>query len=469
LLAATRRPALAALSHRRALAFEPRNASAHANLGLVLVTLKRTAQALAHQQRAHELAPDHPQIRSNLGNALARLGRDDEAEPHLREAVRLDPSAASSHLNLGVWLCDQGHEQEAEQRLRDAVALRPNYALARLDLSCLLLAQGRFDEGWRLHEARHDPALPDNGISGPNVGLAVWNGEPLHGKAVLIWPEQGLGDQIQFCRFALALKALGARRITLVCQQPLQTLFETLPGVDRVVAARIEDNAFHVEPQALGEHDYWVFPLSLPLRLRTQLSDLPGTPIPYLQAEPGRVARWRQRLHDDAAAHPGAMRVGLVWRGNPAHNNDAQRSMPGLKTLAALWTVPGVRFVSLQTGAAAAQAQAMAAAQPLLALGHELLDFADTAAVLKTLDLLICVDTSIAHLAGALATPCWVMLPHRKTDWRWLKGREDSPWYPNGMRLFRQAERGAWGGVVQRVAHALRQRVSPTSGHGAAP
>ena len=199
--------------------------------------------------------------------------------------------------------------------------------------------------------------------------------------------------------------------------------------------------------------------MSLPALLRTDLSTLPEAAIPYLSAAPERTAAWAQRLGgDDAAAPPRALRVGLVWRGNPIHPNDAERSLPGLATLAPLASVTGVRFVSLQTEPAletGRDAGALAFDPPPRPLGSELRDFADTAAVLAALDLLICVDTSIAHLAGALGRPCWVLLPRRKTDWRWLHERDDSPWYPVGMRLFRQTARGDWAAVVERVRTAL--------------
>jgi len=460
LLAATRRPELALACHQRAIELDAANAAAHSNLGLVLVALHRDTEALEHQMRALALAPRSAQIHTNLGNVLARIGREPEAEHHLRQAVDSEPDNAAFHLNLGVLLADQGRDEEAERHLRRALSLRPGHALARLDLSCLLLAQGRFDEGWPMHEARHDPSLPDCGISPPNVELPCWSGESLAGKSLLIWPEQGLGDQIQFCRFVPALKSLGARHVTLACQRPLERLFESLPGVDRVVGADVVNNAFHAEPAALADHDYWTFPLSLARQLGVRESNLPGAPIPYLSARSDHVLDWTRRQRLDAKQHGTDLRVGLVWRGNPMHNNDAERSVADLQTLAPLWSVRAVRWVSLQTGAPAARVTESGTPGPWLALGPQLGDFADTAAALRTLDLLISVDTSIVHLAGAMGMDCWVMLPHRKTDWRWLRDREDTPWYPVGMRLFRQTKRGDWSGVVARLVEALRARVA---------
>ncbi|MEP7100181.1 MAG: tetratricopeptide repeat protein [Burkholderiales bacterium] len=453
LLAAAKRLDEAERSYRRALELAPEDASAHTNLGLLLQAHKRWSEAESHQRRALALSPQSAEIHSNLGNLLGERGDANEAEALLRRALVLDPARAATQHNLAVLLADQRRDAEAEPLFRRAIELRPGYPLARLGLSFLLLAQGRFEEGWPLHEARHDPALPDNGIAAPPLTLPAWRGEPLEGKAALVWPEQGLGDQIQFCRYASHLKARGAKTVTLVCQKPLQTLFESLGGVDRVVAADVVDNAFTVDDATLRAHDVWVFPLTLPMLLHTELATLPVSAPPYLRAPPDRVAAWAARVPRDAA-----LNVGLVWRGNPLHDNDTDRSLPDLATLAPLWSVPGVRFVSLQPGRAALAANPPPATQPLLPLGHALRDFADTAAVLEAIDLLITVDTSIAHLAGALGKPCWVMLPWHKTDWRWLRDRDDSPWYPTSMRLFRQTRRGDWAGVVGRVHKALAAR-----------
>lgn len=454
LLADLDRPDEAEACHRRAMDLAPDNASAPTNLGLLLQAQRRHAEAEACQRRAVALAPDRSEVHTNLGNLLAEHGDPREAEAHLRRALELAADAAPAHQNLGVFLAARGRDADAEAAFRAAVDARPAYPLAELNLSRLLLAQGRFAEGWRLHEARHHPALHDNGIPPPGLAVPAWRGESLAGKALLIWPEQGFGDQIQFCRYVPWLKQQGAARVTLVCQRPLAALFGTLPGVDAVVAADVVDNVFRAPGADLGGHDFWTFPLSLPRLAGTDLTTLPAAPIPYLRPAPALSAAWAARWQaveaNDGSAR--ALRVGLVWRGNPKHDNDADRSLPGLATLAPLWAVPGVRFASLQAGRTAADT-------PVLDWGTALRDFADTAAAVGALDLLVCVDTSIAHLAGALGRPCWVLLPQHRTDWRWLRERSDSPWYPAGMRLFRQPARGAWGPVVDAVRAALQQRV----------
>ena len=455
LLADMDQPADAEAFHRHAIDIAPACAAAHTNLGLLLLAQRRVDEAEACQRRAALLAPDSPQVHANLGNLLAAHGSPQEAEAHLRRALELDPASAGARMNLGVFCAAQGRDLDAEVLFREALARRPAYPLAALNLSKLLLAQGRFTEGWRLHEARHDPALLDNGIPPPDLPLPAWRGESLAGRALLIWPEQGLGDQIQFSRYVPWLKQQGAARVTLVCQRPLAALFASLPGVDAVLAADVVNNAFTVRGADLAAHDFWTFPLSLPRLAGTDLGTLPGAPIPYLRATPALSAAWSARWQlAEAGDATRALRVGLVWRGNPKHDNDGERSLPALDILAPLWSVPGVRFANLQAGRAADTELA------LLDWGPELRDFADTAAAVSALDLLICVDTSIAHLAGAMGRPCWVLLPQHRTDWRWLRERDDSPWYPMGMRLFRQPTRGAWAQVVAQVRAALQQRVA---------
>lgn len=429
--------------YRGAIALVPDGAQAHANLALLLEALGRADEAEQCQRRALARAPASAQIHVNLGNLLAAGHRDDEAEQCYRRAIALAADMASAHSNLGVLLTERGREDEAEQCFLRALELNPRYPLARLNLGYLLLRQGRFAEGWPHHEARNDPGLPDAGAAPPAFPFPQWRGQSLAGKSLLMWPEQGLGDIIQFCRYAPLLKRRGAARVTLACRAPLASLMRTLDGVDAVLA--LGDPAVQI-----GVHDYWTFTQSVPLCCDTGLDTIPA-PIPYLRAAPEKMREWAPRLP------AGGARVGLAWRGNPGHANDRHRSLPGKSTLAPLWSVPGARFVSLQMGG---RGEADAAAPPLTDLGAAIGDFADMAAIIEQLDLVICVDTAIAHLAGALGKPCWVLLPAYKTDWRWLRARDDSPWYPGAMRLFRQRAIGDWTAVVAEVTAALRERLA---------
>jgi Flp pilus assembly protein TadD len=389
-------------------------------------------------RRVIDLAPATAYAYSDLGMVLERQGLTVEAEALYRTALELSPDYAAAHCNLGALLADLGREPEAESCYRAALAIDPDFQQARMNLGLLLLIQQRFAEGWPLYEGRlyihSTPGAP------PSSRCTQWRGEPLAGKAILIVPEQGLGDALQFCRYLPWLKAQGAACVTLACWPSQHALLQTLAGADEVVALA------DLKPQ-VGTHDYWTFLLSLPLHARTDLSNIPAA-VPYLSADPARVAAHAPLLAGDG------LRVGVVWRGNPQHPNDGDRSLPGLEVLAPLWSVAGARFFSLQKSDA--PLSAVPAGLPLIDLAPAIDDFSDTAALLCQLDLLISVDSAVAHLAGALGVPCWILLPHFKTDWRWLRGRSDSPWYPK-TRLFRQPRRGDWETPVAELAMALRQ------------
>jgi hypothetical protein len=308
--------------------------------------------------------------------------------------------------------------------------------MARYNLSYLLLRQGRFEEGWYCLEARNWYTAWAAKLQCPR-----WQGESLVGKSVLIGYEPGHGDLIQYCRYAAVLKAQGATEITLICHPALKELFASVEGVDAF---------FSFDDQMpLSGRDFWTPPLSIPYYCKTRLDSIPAK-IPYLHAPENRIKHWAALLPEDG------LRVGLVWRGNPLFENDADRSLPSLEVLAPLGAVNGVSFISLQKGAGEDEAMHPPAGLQLIHIGSQLKDFADTAAVIVNLDLVICVDTAVAHLTGALGKPCWVLLPEYKTDWRWLTERTDSPWYPGTMRLFRQTTAGDWSTVVDEVTAALK-------------
>ncbi|MDP1614136.1 MAG: tetratricopeptide repeat-containing glycosyltransferase family protein [Sulfuritalea sp.] len=448
LLQAQQRPDEAEAAYRRAVALRPDYPEALSNLGVLLKARQRPQEAEAAYRRAIALKPDYAEAWSNLGVLLLEQKRMQEAETACRRATEAKPDYADAWSNLGNLLQEQKRLQEAEAAYRRALALRPRNADARWNLSLLLLREGRFSEGWREHEARYDPlrknrkmAPPPTLRDGPPLP-PQWQGESLTDRSLLIWPEQGLGDEIQFVRYLPLLKARGPKHLTLVCKPPLKRLFAAQSLADSVI------DTDDWRPEMIAGYDYWCYPLSLPLHFGTTPEHIPAT-IPYLVAEPERMARWAMRLPQ------ARFRVGLVWKGNPTHRNDANRSLPSLATLAPLWSLPGIAFVSLQKGAGEDEAGAPPITQPLFHPGSEMADFADSAAILGQLDLLICVDTAVAHLAGALGIPCWVLLPACGTDWRWLEDRTDSPWYPELMRLFRQTADGDWGGVMAQLVDAL--------------
>lgn len=421
-----------------AIRLAPNMERAHLNYGNTLLAKGDLQGALAAFGTAIEFKPDYAGAYYNIGNALVGNRQFGEAVANYRRALEINPDYADVHCALGVALKELGQLENAEASFSKALGINHGLVEAHLNLGSLLLSQGRYIEAWPEYEARYDPGYSGRQSVPPNFSFPRWQGEPLAGKSIMVWPEQGFGDEIQFARYFSMLKAQNVSRLTVVCKPPLKALLETVEGVDTVVLVS--------ESAALQFHDYWTFPMSLPLHFSTTEETIP-TQLPYLNAPPERLNRWRNRLPADG------LKVGLVWKGNIAPN--PHRSLPGLSTLAVLWSVPGVTFVSLQKGPGEDEAAAPPASQPILHLGSDIMDFADTAAIVAQLDLVICIDTAIAHLVGALNKPCWVLLPTTGVDWRWLRERTDSPWYPGVMRLFRQTKSDDWAAPIGKVAEAL--------------
>ncbi|MCP5364302.1 MAG: glycosyltransferase family protein [Hyphomicrobiales bacterium] len=419
----------------RALSINADYAEAHTNLGNLCLRENSIDSAIAAYRRALALQPEYPEALSNLAVALRTAGRHGEAREHCEQAIAVKPGHVSAYVNYGLVLSDLGRYQDALAAYDRALAIDPRHAAARADRAVLLLLLGRFAEGWSEYEWRwRTPGFttPRRDFSAP-----MWDGTPLDGRTLLIHAEQGIGSAIQFSRFC-RLAANGGG-VVLECQPSLRRLFELSfkdGPVSQVVA----------KGQQLPMCDLHVPMMSLPHVLGTTLETIPAD-VPYLRADPADQARWAHRLRDV----PGP-RVGLVWAGNPLHGNDQNRSMPASAFGPLIVNSPQATFFSLQVGPSAGVG--MFADGTVRDLAPELTDFADTAAVLDTLDLVISVDTAVAHLAGALGKPVWLMIPS-VPEWRWLLAREDSPWYPT-MRLFRQDRAGDWAGVVDRVSSALR-------------
>lgn len=447
LLVSCRRDAEAEICYRRTLKLDATSAAALANLGLLLNARKDYVGAEHYLREALRLSPGSVEILTNLAILLAERQRDSEAEHYYQKALLETPNSEVVLSNFGVFLAYRLRDAEAEASFRRVLAMTPDNAPAMLNLSMLLLAQGRLGEGWRYHEARYAPSLPTPDAPTPHLPFPQWQGETLRGKSLLIWPEQGHGDLIQFCRYLPLIKAQGAACITLVCRSTLVELMRTLEGVDAVIGST-----------DIGQHgldcDYWTFPMSLPLHCHTELDSIPAQ-VPYLHANAERLAFWSPRLPPSS----GKRRVGIVWRGNPKHANDDKRSLPGLSALAPLWAFDSAQYFSLQIVNGPDIAEDLACTSSVIELGSQIRDFADTAAILQQMDLLISVDTAIAHLAGALGKPCWVLLPNYRTDWRWMRARSDTPWYPS-LRLFRQAPEQTWEDVIAQVASSLKDHIS---------
>jgi tetratricopeptide (TPR) repeat protein len=430
-LQAVRRFDEAAASYRRALELQPQLAEGYNNLGTVECELGRPAAALLSFRQALELEPRLRGVHANLGNALRDLGRPAEALAEHELAVREDPRAPASHCNLGNALHDLGRLGDAIASYERAIELDPGYAQAWFNKSVCLLLAGRFAEGLPLYEWRKQ--LPD--ATTPPLGVPVWHGaEPIAGRTLLIYADQALGDTLQFCRYARLAQQRGAR-VVLRVQPMLRELLASLDPAIRVIASGDEP----------GECDYQCALLSLPLGFGTTLEAIPAA-VPYLCADPRRIARWRERLGS------GGFKVGVAWQGS-RHRIDVGRSAPPAM-FARLASVPGVRLISLQKDEGVeASGTGAPPLERLAGLDEGSQAFLDSAAVMVDLDLVITSDTALAHLAGALGRPTWVALKY-VPDWRWLEGRADSPWYP-GMRLFRQSSPGDWESVFAAILAAL--------------
>lgn len=439
-LFALERLAEAEAAYRQALAIRPEFALALNNLGLTLQLGNQIDAGIALHLRALEIQPTLAEAHSNLSLAYSRQGKHDAALASCRRALEINRTPEFLN-NLGTLLKDEGNYDEADSCYRQAMELKPDYVEAHFNLALIHLVRGDFRQGWEEYEWRYHPGRNVNDrVKPPALRQPMWQGQPLAGKTLLIYPEQGFGDIIQFCRFAEQLKLAGAT-VWLAAPPELDTLLRTLPWVDRVFSR----NQDILE----ADFDYWAFVMSLPKYLMDSLDDIPAT-IPYLFADPQKAAAWRERLNTMSSSR---RKIGLVWAGRPTHNKDLSRSMR-LADFAPLAALSDTCFVSLQKGERSAEAAPVGL--ELLRLGDELKDFSDTAALIDALDMLLCVDTSVAHLAGALGKPAWVLLPH-VPDWRWLLEREDTPWYPD-LKLFRQPVSEDWMPVVEAIKTNCKQR-----------
>ncbi len=455
-------------AYDQALAIQPRHALAWSNRGTLLETIGRTQEAIASFSRALELAPTRPSLHYNLGNALRALDRNLDAVTCYDQALALDPGHVGAWVNRGISLLklnsieasfacyenaekiDPLHAQtyanrgnvylklgqinQAIEQYDRAIAIEPGQQEFLLNKALSLLLLGDFKRGWPLYEWRWKSKT--GSARQRSFDQPLWLGQAdLAGKTILLHAEQGLGDVIQFCRYAGLVKALGAR-VLLEVPASLKGLLEGLAGVDELLVAGA----------ALPRFDVHCPLMSLPLAFRTEQASIPS-PGAYLKADAVRQAQWRERLGPRRQA-----RIGLVWSGNPNHQNDRHRSLALAEVLPHLPS--NAQWVSLQHEVRPADQEALKASS-VLNVAQDLRDFADTAALVANLDLVVSVDTSVAHLSAALGVPTWVLLP-RSPDFRWLLDRPDSPWYA-AMTLYRQHAFADWSLALERLAHDLRQ------------
>ena len=481
--------------YQEAVRLKPDYAKAYYNMGNVLKEQGQVQTAVAQYQEAVRLRPDYAEAHNNLGGALRVQGRLAEAAAHYQEALRLKPGYADAHNNLGVAFMEQGQLTAAATEYQEAIRLRPDFPNAHSNRALVWLLTGDFERGWPEFEWRWQTKTMRG--SRPSFVQPLWDGSSLTGKTILLQAEQGLGDTIQFIRYAALVKNRGGY-VIVECQPALVALLQSCPGADRVVA----------QGSQLLPFDVQVPLMSLPRILGTTPSTIPAA-VPYLTADAGLVEHWRQELEWGVGSgewgvgsstkriatapalrtpippplaprltplstphsplptphsplptphsplptpHSPLFKIGIVWQCKNFFPEDYRRSAP-LAAFAPLAALPGVHLFSLQKDVDSA----VIASAPFAVtdLGELIKDFADTAAALKNLDLLVTIDTAVAHCAGALGVPVWVALQFA-SDWRWLLKREDSPWYPT-VRLFRQKQPGDWDEVFQRITEEVRR------------
>lgn len=416
----------------------PRQADIHFQRGYTLRGLGRHEEALAAYDEAVRLSPRSASAQANRANTLSTLGRNDEAREAYERALALDPGHAVASHGLGVLLFQQGEAQRALPHLERAVQAAPADPKPRLHLAIARLLQGDYERGLPDYEARWPAAAREHMRHFPQP---LWLGDrPLQGRTILLHGEQGLGDTLQFCRYARLVRGRGAR-VVLEAHRPLLPLLRTLEGVDQLVALGDPLPAFDLHCP-LG---------SLPLAVRTTPATIPWTGA-YLRADPGTVERWRPRLGAN-----GALRIGIAWSGSRNHAQDATRTIPLAQVLRHL--PPGPAYVSLQQEVRDEDRAALAARPDVLHFGAQLRDFGDTAALCELVHLVVSVDTSVAHLAGALGRDLRLLLP-AAPDWRWFREREDTPWYASA-RLYRQQRIGRWDEPLARLAAQLFPAANP--------
>jgi hypothetical protein len=419
------------------LAADPGDANALHALGVAMQKQGRAALGIELVKEAILRDSSIFHFHRNLCEMCRLENRFDEALLHGERSLALNPDDARVHHLLGVVRCERGELDESIRHSRAAVALDPGHAEAHCQLAQSLLLRGDLTEGFAEYEWRHQlENVPP--LLSPRPLQPLWEGQALPPGGLLLVADQGFGDVIQFCRY-IPMVADRCPGFVIASDREVEPILRQQPGVDRIIVA----------PQTLPVFSSWSPLSTLPRIFGTTLATIPA-PVPYIRATPDKIRRWGERIA--TLAPPGHRRVGIVWAGRPDHGNDHNRSAT-LSAFAPLAALDRVVLVSLQMGAAQTQLDSYAGRAPLIDLGREIADFGDTAGILENIDLVIAVDTSIVHLAGAMGRPVWSLLAFAP-DWRWMQDREDSPWYPS-MVLLRQPAMGRWDALLERAARRL--------------
>lgn len=427
------RPEDAVASFEKAIELDPVHVNAWSNMGSVLKESRAFDRAVAAFERALKIEPRNPALITNLGTVYEQMGDHERMRALARQAIEIDPGYAESYTLLANYELEAGEYAAAEAYYEKARELDPGNRNANWNLAIIWLLRGDYVRGWRQFEWRR--RLQSVHADHATYAGPEWDGSPLAGRTILLATEQGIGDAVQFIRYVPALRRAGAARVIVECPYPIAPLLNTVPGVDQAVARGV----------ALPAYDTWANLMSLPFLMGTTLETVPAD-VPYIRAEPRPAA-------SEVNAPDGVLKVGIVWAGNPMHQRDFLRSVE-LSRFLPLVDIPGTQFYSIQKGTDGERQLAALGDSRIVDLAPHLNDFRDTAAVIDRLDLVITVDTSVAHLAAAMGKPTWVLLTH-VPDYRWLLERDDSPWYPTA-RLFRQSRPRDWSSVFVALETRLR-------------
>ena len=427
-----------AVSHyRKALMLNPRFVDAYYNLGRIFQQKGHLAEAMHCYEEAIQLNPSHAFAYNNLGSILQQKGRSDEAITLYEKAIQLNPGIVSAYNNMGLALQEKGRFDAAMKCYEKALLFQPDHPELHFNISGLLLLLGDYKKGWQEYEWRKKM----HGYSVRTFSQPLWDGSEIEGRTILLYSEkgyEGFGDVIQFIRYAPLIRERGAK-IILECRNEIKTLLENVRGVEQVVTQNGQAPVFDLHCPIL----------SLPFVLETTLENIPAE-VPYITVDPSLVRQWKDRIRDDTSR----FNIGLVWSGDLRHPRVQYRSCSP-EVFFPLSQLEGVALFSLQKGDAGAMAKNLPEGMKITDYTEAISDFADVAACMENLDLVISVDTAAAHLAGSLGKPVWTILPF-VPEWRWLLDREDSPWYPT-MRIFRQPSPGDWKSVIGRIGDELKR------------
>ncbi len=431
----------AELIYQEVLNKEPNNPDALHLLGLIKHQKGRHEDAVEYISKAIQLKPNTTIYYGNLGMVYDALGKEQESAENYKKALEIDSQYETAYLayyNLGVFHNNNGKITEALEHFDKSLELKKDFAEAHWNRSLILLLLGRFKEGWKEYEYRFKKEKPPDSR---NFQKPKWDGSSLQGRKILVVSEQGSGDNIQFIRYIPLIKEKGGY-VILECKKELRRLFENFPGVDEFV-----DKENDIVPNI--DFDFYIHLMSLPGLFNTDLHNIPDK-IPYLKADNNLAEKFKSKLNTDN------FKIGIAWAGNPNQDNDRNRSTTFDK-FQLLKGIPKTTLISLQKGEASRQLNQKLNDFEIINMAEDITDFADTAAIIENLDLIISVDTSVAHLAGAMGKPVWTLLTFMPA-WRWLLYREDTPWYP-GMKLFRQEKKGDWDSLFNKVGKELKNLV----------